>query len=253
MKYFNKSWISKVVLLLCFQTLGSCTKSLSQIHLVIKIPTKSRTELFFKRLDQYYNLLSGKVRTTFLITCDLDDAAMNTPAVKNRLDKYSNLIYMFGHSKSKIEACNADMNLVPDFDIVLMASDDMEPNIKDYDLIIAETMLTHFPDFSGVLNFNDGHQKENLNTYPIIGKKFYNQFGYIYYPSYKSFFCDEELTLVAHYLKKSIYRSDIILYHKHYLFKQGQFDAIYKKNSQHFFEDKKMFEERKRKNFDLPN
>jgi hypothetical protein len=55
-------------------------------------------------------------------------------------------------------------------------------------------MATYFPDTKGILWFNDGFQGEKLNTLCVYGRKMYESFGYIYEPSYKSLFCDTELT-----------------------------------------------------------
>jgi hypothetical protein len=45
--------------------------------------------------------------------------------------------------------------------------------------------------FSGSMT---GCQRDKLNTLCIFGRKMYESFGYIYHPSYKSLFCDTELT-----------------------------------------------------------
>lgn len=101
----------------------------------------------------------------------------------------------FGSSKSKIEACNANMNDIDyPWDIVVLVSDDMIPQIKGYDDVIRNHMLSKFPDTNGILWFNDGCQADKLNTLCIFGRKMYESFGYIYHPSYKSLFCDTELT-----------------------------------------------------------
>ena len=68
---------------------------------------------------------------------------------------------------------------------------------------IRQKMIKHFPDTDGVLWFFDGWRKD-LNTLCIIGRKYYERFGYIYHPDYKSFWCDAEFTEVANKLKKQV-------------------------------------------------
>ena len=115
--------------------------------------------------------------------------------------QFKNVEFFYGNSKSKIEAVNADMDKVGDWDVLLLASDDMIPQVKNYDEIIIQKMNEFFPDTDGVLWFNDGNRKD-LNTLCILGKKYYNRLNYIYYPEYKSTWCDNEFTDVGNILKK---------------------------------------------------
>lgn len=213
--------------------------SAQECRLMIKIPTRSRPAQFFQVLDLYYAKLSHQVSCSFLITCDSDDKAMNNKEVIERLDSYSNLIYYFGESSSKIHAYNRDVEKhLNDFDVLVVTSDDMVPNIDGYDKIIAKTMLEQFPDFDGVLNFSDGFQTQSLNTYPIIGRKYYNRFGYVYYPGYKAGACDQEFTDVSKMLKREYYDSTVVFLHKHpYWFKEVPWDELYKKNDPPYWQN----------------
>ena len=74
--------------------------------------------------------------------------------------------------------------------IVLLASDDMIPMEKGFDNIIIDKMKNYYPDTDGVLWFNDGYQGDKLNTLCILGKKYYDRFGYIYNPEYISVLSD---------------------------------------------------------------
>ena len=154
------------------------------MNLLIKFPTRSRPSKFFEVLDLYYKMLTNINKTMFVISCDADDASMNNPQVIGKLNSYKNLSYKFGNNKSKIQAVNADM---PEsgWDIVLLASDDMIPQIQGYDEIIRESMTNIYPDTDGVLWFFDGYRRD-LNTLSIMGKKYYDRFGYIYHPAYFS-------------------------------------------------------------------
>ena len=58
----------------------------------------------------------------------------------------------------------------------------MVPLVNGYDTVIKEKMTLHYADTDGVLWFNDGHQEKKLNTLCILGKKYYDRFGYIYHP-----------------------------------------------------------------------
>ena len=45
----------------------------------------------------------------FLITLDTDDKLMNQPGVIDMFKEYKNLSYVYGESKSKIDAVNRDI------------------------------------------------------------------------------------------------------------------------------------------------
>jgi len=218
--------------------------------LLIKFPTRGRVEKFFNTLDSYYKLLSGKNNVKFLITCDIDDLTMNNDIVKNRFKAYTNLEVIYGNSKSKIEAINADVEH-QDFQIVLLASDDMIPIVAGYDSIIIENMCIYFPDFDGVLWFNDGVQRNRLNTLCILGKTYYNRFNYIYNPEYKSLWCDLEFTLVGNILGKQKYFDNIIIKHEHHSVTNNEIDETYIQNEVYESEDKQTFIARKNKQFNI--
>jgi hypothetical protein len=184
-------------------------------NLLVKFPTRGRPDKFFTVLDRYYHGAKRKNLTSFIITCDQDDPTMNNDSVRSRLLKnYKNLTFYYGNSKSKIEAINNDMNHAPPYDIIILASDDMVPEVKGYDEIIRQQMAKHFPDTDGVLWFYDGYRRD-FNTLSILGRKYYERFNYIYHPSYKSFWCDNEFTDVAESLGKQKFIDQIIIRHVH--------------------------------------
>lgn len=224
----------------------------SHTELLIKMPTRSRPEQFFKTLDTYYKKLSNSISYHFVISCDIDDNLMNSPHVIEKLKKYEHLSYYYGNSCSKIEAYNCDIDKHLDFDVLLVVSDDMEPTVDSFDAIIMKKMHQYFPDYDGVLNFHDGNVGERCNTLPIIGKKFYDRFGYIYHPDYKSLFCDEELTLVSRILGKEVVFYEMLIKHKHPDWDSSYAsDDLYKHNQTFFDRDEKIFKERQARNFDL--
>lgn len=218
--------------------------------LLVKFPTRSRPEKFFNTLDQYYNLLSGKRSVQFLITCDNDDITMNNDVVKTRLATYKNLTIKFGNHKSKIEAINADLDATK-FQVVLLASDDMIPVVEGYDDIILDKMMSTFPDFDGIVWFNDGVQGNQLNTLCILGYTYYNRFNYIYNPEYKSLWCDTEFTIVGNMLGKQKYFDQVLIKHDHHSVIGIGNDELYIANERFESADRAVFAARQQKNFYL--
>jgi hypothetical protein len=219
-------------------------------HLIIKIPTRGRPEQFFKVLNNYRNRLSGSIPYLFLITCDIDDKTMNNEDCIRRLKTYPNLHYYFGTSSSKIDAYNRDLEFY-DFNLLIVTSDDAIPTVNHYDKFLDKAMYQKFPDYDGVINFYDGHVRRECNTLPVIGGKYYRRFHYVYHPSYKSFYCDEELMLVSRILRKELYIDTKFIEHKHPAFGAAMWDSVYEKNEPYLACDRKNFLTRKSANFNL--
>jgi hypothetical protein len=150
-------------------------------------------------LRTYVNLAKGKDQIGVAISCDTDDSSMTRSSVQDEIHTLLNPVawhrIFYSPNKTKIQACNANMGEIDwQWDIVVLVSDDMIPRIEGWDNVIRTHMTTYFPDTNGILWFNDGFQGDKLNTLCVYGRRMYDTFGYIYEPSYKSLFCDTELT-----------------------------------------------------------
>jgi hypothetical protein len=221
------------------------------MKILVKFPTRGRTFKFFNVLKTYQTMCDDLSNMIFLITLDNDDKLMNNPDVINILKTFENIKYIYGDSKSKIDAVNRDMETETDWDILLLASDDMIPKIKGYDTIIRNQMSKLYPDTDGVLWFNDGHQGNKLNTLCILGKKYYQRFNYIYQPEYKSLWADNEFMDVANLLGKQTYFPEIIIKHEHPDIGFGSRDTIHLDNSKNDYFDRNLYLKRKLINFEL--
>jgi hypothetical protein len=239
------------------------------MKILFKYPSRGRSLKFFRALDAYYKLMAGD-DFEFVISLDADDVEMNNEIVLERLKNYKNLSYYVGNSKSKIEAINANLE-GKEFDILVTVSDDMIPEVSGYDDIIREEMKRNFPDTDGILWFYDGWRRD-LNTLSILGKKYYDRFGYIYHPAYKSFWCDSEFTDVGNILKKQVFLDRVIIRHLHpdivmqdklafdkfskilpeYTSNKSYgHDLTWKNNSIPGDPDQKIYNDRKSRNFDI--
>jgi hypothetical protein len=199
-------------------------------------------------MEKANNILSIKT----LISLDEDDTTV-TEDLLEKLHCISRNIYVHvGESKGKIGAVNRDMEYAGKYDILLLASDDMIPIVQGYDDIIRNHMTHYYPDNDGVLWYNDGFQGKNLNTLCILGKRYYDRFGYIYHPSYKSLWCDNEFMEVANCLGKQTYFDKVIIKHEHPSnVTTTENDNLYKNNDKFNDSDHKNFIERKAKSFSV--
>jgi hypothetical protein len=187
-------------------------------HLVIKFPTRNRPLLFRTNLEKYISLLSSNHQASFIISMDTDDETMNNDEMRDWLFEISTKIdlkFNFGDSKSKVEAINADMVGVTG-DVLLLASDDMTPISFGYDDIIFQAFAKCWPQFEGAIKFWDGAREINdpLMTLAILGFPLYRRFGYIYHPSYKSLYCDNEQTEVCLALNRMAVANFCIIRHE---------------------------------------
>jgi hypothetical protein len=221
------------------------------MKLLIKFPTRNRKNKFFKVLRQYQNLCEDLDNTYFLITLDNDDESMNPSNVEGIFNTFKNVKVIYGTSNSKIHAVNRDIELVNDWDIVLLASDDMTPKVKGYDNIIRNKMKEFYSDTDGILWFNDGFQGEKLNTICVLGKKYYERFNYIYHPDYKSCWSDNEFMEVGKILKKQTYIDSVIIKHEHPDWGYGNRDQIHTNNINDYQYDLEVYNRRKEINFEL--
>ena len=221
------------------------------MKLLVKFPTRNRKNKFFKVLRQYQNLCEDLDNTYFLITLDNDDESMNSSDVEDIFNTFKNVKVIYGTSNSKIHAVNRDIELVNDWDIVLLASDDMTPKVKGYDNIIRNKMKEFYSDTDGILWFNDGFQGEKLNTLCILGKKYYKRFNYIYHPDYKSCWSDNEFMEVGKILKKQTYIDSVIIKHEHPEWGSGNRDQIHTNNINDYQYDLGVYNRRKEINFEL--
>jgi len=189
------------------------------MKILLKCPTRSRPERVRKTLSTYLRFANHPEQIGVAVSCDTDDQTMqDTTELRRVLSGFSWHRIFYSPNKTKIQACNANMNEIEyDWDIVVLVSDDMIPQIRGYDDVIRNEFLAGFPDRNGILWANDGCQGEKLNTLCIFGRDFYNRQGFLYHPDYKSLFCDTELTDQCRNEYKSIcrYIPYCIIRHEH--------------------------------------
>jgi len=228
------------------------------MNILLKCPTRSRPQRVLATLSAYIRLATQKSKIGIAVSCDEDDTSMTRNLVKEELQRTLNQAawsrIFYGPNKTKIQACNANMREVDyAWDIVVLVSDDMVPQVSGWDDVIRSHMISKFPDTNGILWFNDGCQGEKLNTLCIYGRKMYEEFGNIYEPEYKSFYCDTELTdrCRTDLKDRCLYVPYCIIRHEHpgagYTERN---DALYQQNSRFWLDDMFAYVRRKKYPYD---
>jgi hypothetical protein len=95
--------------------------------------------------------------------------------------------------------CNAGWNCAAEATtgkvIIAVADDFVPPN--NWDTLLLGLEPKGWEDGEYVVHINDGYVK-TLCTLPILTRKRYDRFGYLYYPKYRSMFNDTEFTEVSY-------------------------------------------------------
>lgn len=129
--------------------------------------------------------------------------------------------------------------------LLINTSDDFRTPLN-WDTILLEA-LAGKEDY--IVKTQDGIQPF-IHTLPMMDRKYYNRFGYIYHPDYKHFFGDEEIAVIGNMLNKTI-TLDILFPHQHYTVGGMKRDATNVKNDANFEIDRRTYISRHNKNFGL--
>lgn len=222
------------------------------MKILVQFPTLKRPQKFLSCLDRYVKGVKTNP-THFNINCDVIDDSMKDPIIQQAISdivRQNNLCSYtinFDSDTTKITAINDHIHEV-DFDVLVCASDDMNPQVDNWDEEICCAMQEHYPDLDGCVHFNDGHTNGNLITFSILGRELYNHFGYIYHPDYKSLYCDDEFTHEVKRLNKQKYIDKVIITHEHYSVEgtdnHGDLDIAAQKTLYYSGRDQMVFRER---------
>lgn len=216
------------------------------MRFVIKYPTRGRPAQFIRMMQKYRSMLSRHHPVRFVVSVDEDDLMMKSNQVTNYLRRQRDTQVFWGHSKGKIQAVNANFDQLGDYDVLILASDDMVPQVRHYDLIIERMMKAKFPGMDGCLHFSDGLNPNGLNTMPIAGRKLLDSWGYIYHPAYISEWCDNEFQEVTERDGK-VHKCETVLF-KHDWMRDGA-DATHARNAGFSSADHQTFLRRKAAGF----
>ena len=209
--------------------------------ILMKVTSRGRPDVLYQTIQKYLSLANNTSDMRWVYSLDEDD---------NRLSEYAWTSGNNTHANppsNKITAINSNIPK-SGWDILLNISDDQIPIRQGYDDMIRKAM----PDsLDASLWFNDGWQNR-INTQEIVGRKYYERFGYVYHPEYKSFFCDNEATLVAQRIGKQIKNNKCIIRHDHPLWNNNShvpLDDLYKSNNQYWKHDEDLFIKRQANGF----
>ena len=212
--------------------------------------TRSRPEFFKRGLASIIDN-SESPNYHILVSIDRNDTSMNNAAMWVFIENTPRVTMVVGDSKNKIDAINRDVNGFDyDWDVIVNMSDDMVFDRIGFDNIIRKGFDKFGISLDTCLHFPDGNRRD-LITMAIMGREYYERFNYIYHPSYKSLYCDDEMTIVSKKLNCWKYINEDIFKHLHPAFGKAPNDPQYFITESFGGIDKVTFESRKANNFDL--
>ena len=219
---------------------------MSDLKILFKYATRSRPENFIRGLESIANNYEND-NASILISIDEDDESMQEYAGLKLSMNNCSLKFISGKSKNKVDAINRDMGFAEPWDILIAVSDDMVFKKKGFDNDIRESFGSNLDQ---CLHFPDGNRND-LITMSIMGRDYYNRFGYIYHPDYVSLYCDNEQTDVAKKLGCYKYVDKQIFEHLHPAYGKAVFDAQYQHTESFNEVDRITYLRRKGMNFGL--
>jgi len=191
---------------------------ISLLHASRQRPVKS-----FEACHQWLMNAKNIKNIEYILSLDTDDPClMDYQRLWDDLN-IPNSQLLINDNRSLVDAANAAAEASKG-DLIILMSDDFE-SPKDWDELLLKE-LKGKEDY--LVRTFDGVQKW-LITLPIMDRKYYNRFGYIYHPSYYHLFVDASQTHVGELLGR-IVNVPLTFEHKHYTTGKTQKDALNARN-----------------------
>ncbi len=219
------------------------------MNILIKYPSRGRPELFKQTTQKFIDKLSAKHDVKFVFSLDIDDKTMNnSEIIEFMMSLPIKKKINFRNNKSKVDAINTDLD-DEKFDILIYIQDDLTPIIHGYDDLIANQFEKSEYGLDCMIHFQTPRWSDSLDIYCVMGKRYYDRFGYVYHPSYKALFCDDEYTEVSKLLGRNVFVPGIDPFHHNHGLIQG--DEVEMTNRSHGNEDWALLQQRRENNFYL--
>lgn len=209
---------------------------------LLKYPTRQRPRLFRLTLRKYIDTAGAPLR--IVVTIDVDDISMNNRIMRDWIAEQGAEIDI-SPRRGKIIAINSGIP-ADQWSVLVLASDDHIPVTDGWALRI----LSDMPEDGDALLWYKDIRQDRICLMPVMGRSYYDRFGYIYHPAYVSLWCDNEQTEVAQSLGKLI-QPDSELFRNESADWGGiiRTDSLYRKNNAYYKIDRQTYERRKLLNF----
>jgi len=183
----------------------------------------------------------------YVLSLDRNDAEHYMPVIQEMLGQMDLKVVIHSNT-SMVEALNVGCQQATG-DVLVYVSDDFEC-FSNWDLAVQEA-TKHMED-DWFLLVNDGIQQITA-TIIFESRKYYERYGYMYYPRYQSMFADPDATEVARRTNKLVSALHILFKHNHHSIGGMPFDGVYDKQggSVAWNHGETVYREREGRNFDV--
>ncbi len=178
------------------------------MKLLIHIPSRGRPVQLIDCIVRFRDAIHDKENTMIVVTLDSDDPTMGTLW----RDASGNLEMLVGKHANKVEAINADLDVFP-WDVLVCASDDLSPMTPGFDQAIRTDFANEAADLDAMMWYPDSNRR--ICCHPVLGRRYYERDGYVFHPSYRGFYCDDEATMVAQNRDKLFQSTSVKWMHQH--------------------------------------
>ncbi len=216
------------------------------MKLLYKFASRSRPDKLLATLNNI-TTMARHDNYEIQVTADMDDSSM--VAIKDRIEWFPNTFVTYGTSTCKVDAINRDLEFFTDWDILINMSDDMEFIQAGFDTVILKDYASTVGDI--FMHYPDQAAGAALCTLSIMDRKYFDRFGYIYHPDYKSLFADNEAQEVAKLLGRYKYFKTRLFNHNHPAWGLAQKDALMIHTESFWTEDEETYKRRKAINFGI--
>ena len=208
-------------------------------------PSRWRPEMALKAWNEWITAANNPGQIEYILSLDTSDSTQNEYV---RLFESTGVQIIINHNRSIVDAVNRAAK-VAKHDIFVVVSDDFGCPL-DWDMDVVGYCNDENP---VLLHVNDTIQKD-ICTLPIMNRKFYDRFGWVYHPHYYSMFADNDLTECAKKIGAYVSDFSLTFEHRHYVNGKNKRDKTYdRENSKQAWDiGKRVFQQRKLRQFELP-
>lgn len=214
-----------------------------QYNISIVHPSRARVKQATQTIENWLGKADNPDQIEYMLSVDFNDPSLRA---YERLSEQKSIKIHVANNKSAIEAINRATRKTKG-NLIIVVSDDFLCE-KGWDTKLLKE-LNSKEDF--IVKTRDGIQP-TLITLPIMDRKYYDRFGYVYEKGYNHLFSDQEMTAVGHMLGRVI-NSELFFEHIHYSTGKFEKDAISVKNDKSWSQGKKHFNTRLKTNFGIEN
>jgi hypothetical protein len=208
-------------------------------------PSRWRPEMALKAWNEWMQNANNPDQIEYILSLDTSDSTQNEYF---RLFEYTDVQIIINHNRSIVDAVNQAAKVATK-DIFVVVSDDFGCPL-DWDMDVVGYCADENP---VLLHVNDTIQTD-VCTLPIMNRKFYDRFGWVYHPHYYSMFADNDLTECAKKIGAYVSDFSLTFEHRHYVNGKNKRDKTYdRENSKQAWDiGKRVFQQRKLRQFELP-